>query len=118
MPHVLAPFVGFFAMAFVFVCCAIDTRNREKQVTFVVLYLHQYTQSWWLDLFLGSEGLLTRDGVHLLLRQLEDEGLLQSRESGHGINVRRIYSLTPEGKVEAILRRDARDLAAAERRAT
>lgn len=99
---VIVPVVGSLLVVLVFVGAFLDTMRREKQVDAVLEHLLVFGESSGRDLVNFSRGVLARGTVYVLLGQLEQEKLLQSRYAM--LTQRRVYSLTDRGRAEALRR--------------
>lgn len=102
------PIAGCVLLVLVFVGAFLDTLHREKQVDAVLGHLLMFGESYGREMVGFSRGVLARGTVYVLLGQLEQEGLVYSREEALtpdyvGIP-RRLYSLTARGHAEAIRR--------------
>jgi DNA-binding PadR family transcriptional regulator len=65
---------------------------REKQALILKL-LRERGECYGLELVHASEGRLCRGTIYVHLHDLEERGLLRSRETASG---RRVYALAPE----------------------
>lgn len=104
------PVLGCALVALVFVLAYFDTVRREKQVDAVLGHLLIFGESYGREIVGCSRGVLARGTVYVLLGQLEQEKLVQSREellpSSYVGIPRRLFSLTDSGRAEALRRAD------------
>jgi DNA-binding PadR family transcriptional regulator len=108
MKEYFVPAIGFLLLLVIVAGALWDGSRYEKQVDAVLGHLLMRGESYGHEMVKESNGVLGRGTVYVLLGQLEQQGLLKSREEGCpseylGIP-RRLYRMTSQGRAEALQR--------------
>ncbi len=96
--------LGFILLALFTSCAVWDGCRHERRVDAALSYLLSNGESYGIEIVKGSNGILARGTVYVLLRELEEMGLVESRAEQHTpphIAIpRRLYRLTRIGRAE------------------